>query len=230
MHEPQEDEFAFCSMTGRSVAMGWAFPRRAQDQYDRYLTFRDASATEVAEWKATLTELVQKLSFKYEKPLVLKSPAHTCRIKLLLEVFPNARFVHIHRNPYRVFQSTIHLMRAISPWITLQRPNFGDLEARTIRQYKEVYDAFFLERGLIPDGQYQEVAFEDLEADPVGEMRRIYAGLALGDFGHVELALERYILSLEGYKKNEFPDLRVELREQIAREWRPCFDAWGYCV
>ena len=83
VREPQEDEFAFCSMTGRSVAMGWAFPRRAPDQYNRYLTFRDASPREVAEWKADLTELVQKLSFKYEKPLVLKSPAHTCRIKLI---------------------------------------------------------------------------------------------------------------------------------------------------
>jgi omega-hydroxy-beta-dihydromenaquinone-9 sulfotransferase len=230
VREPQEDEFAFCSMTGRSVAMGWAFPRRTRDQYNRYLTFRDASSAEVAEWKAALTELVQKLSFKYGKPLVLKSPAHTCRIKLLLELFPNARFVHIHRNPYRVFQSTIHLMRAISPWITLQRPDFDDLEARTIEQYKEVYDAFFLERDLIPIGQYHEVGFEDLEADPIGEMRRIYEGLSLADFGHAEVVLKRYILSLEGYKKNVFPELRVELREQIAREWRPCFDAWGYCV
>jgi omega-hydroxy-beta-dihydromenaquinone-9 sulfotransferase len=228
--EPQEDEFAFCSMTGRSVAMGWAFPRLAQEQYNRYLTFRDASAAEVAEWKAALTELVQKLSFKYAKPLVLKSPAHTCRIKLLLEIFPNARFVHIHRNPYHVFRSTIHLMRMISPWITLQRPNFDDLEARTLKQYKEVYDAFFLERGLIPDGQYHEVGFEDLEADPIEEMRRIYDGLSLAHFGHVIPVLKRYIQSLEGYSKNVFPELRVEFREQIAREWRRCFDEWGYCV
>jgi hypothetical protein len=217
-------------MTGRSVALGWAFPRRAREQYDRYLTFRDASEKDLAEWKAALRELLQKLSLKYEKPLVLKSPAHTGRIKLLLQLFPSAKFVHIHRNPYDVFRSTIHLMRKIAPWITLQRPNFDHLEERTIEQYKEVYSAFFEEHGLIPLGNYCEVGFEDLETDPMGQMRGIYEKLSLPDYGHVESALSDYLRSLEGYKKNVFSELPAELRERVAREWRPCFEAWGYRV
>ena len=99
---------------------------------------------------------MQKLSLKYEKPLVLKSPAHTCRIKMILEVFPDAKFVHIHRNPFDVFQSTNHLMRSISPWLTLQRPDHSDLENRTIRQYKEVYDVFSEERELIPERAFSQ--------------------------------------------------------------------------
>jgi omega-hydroxy-beta-dihydromenaquinone-9 sulfotransferase len=121
-------------------------------------------------------------------------------------------------------------MRTIAPWITLQRTDFGDLESRTIGQYKEVYDAFFIERDLIPDGHYHEVGFEKLALDPFGEMRDIYERLRLPDFGHVESRLNCYVQLLEGFKKNVFPELRVELREQIAREWRPCFDAWGYCI
>ena len=38
--EPQEDEFALCSLTGHSVMLGWAFPQ-SRDFYDRYLTFRN---------------------------------------------------------------------------------------------------------------------------------------------------------------------------------------------
>src|SRR5262249_13355793 len=122
--------------------MGWSFPRRA-DHYHRYLTFREAPAGELAEWKSALTGFVRKLAVKYGRPLVLKSPGHTCRIKLLLELYPEDRFVHIHRNPYVVFQSTRHMLRAVAPWFALQRPRFDDLDDRTIRLYKEVYEVFF---------------------------------------------------------------------------------------
>ncbi|HEV3166829.1 MAG TPA: sulfotransferase [Isosphaeraceae bacterium] len=229
IQEPQEDEFAFCSLTGRSIIMGWAFPRRAE-HYDRYLTFRDASEQERNEWKLALRGLLQKLAFKYGKPLVLKSPGHTCRIKMLLEVFPDARFVHIHRNPYDVFQSTQHLMRKISPWIALQRPDFAGLEDTIIRQYKQVYDAYFEERDLIPKSRLHEIRFEDLETDPIGQLRGLYRDLDLPDFEHVQPALKSYVESLSGYKKNEFPELSADLRERIGREWRRCFEEWGYAA
>jgi hypothetical protein len=229
LQEPQEDEFAFCSLTGQSVMMGWAFPRKAE-RYERYLTFHEASANEVAEWKSALVWFVQKLSFKYGRPLVLKSPGHTCRIRLLLDVFPDAKFVHIHRNPYDVFSSTQHTIRKVTPWWALQRPDYSNLEERTLRQYQEVYSSFFEERGLIPEGHFHEVGFEQLEADPIGQMRRIYEALALPDFETVEPALLRYVATLSGYKKNIFAELSPDLRHLIAREWRRGFEEWGYAM
>src|SRR6516162_7901418 len=193
--EPQEDEFALCSLTGRAWPLSWAFPRRA-DYYGRYLTLRETSAIEAAEWKAALARLVRKLSFKYGKPLVLKSPGHTCRIRLLLELFPGAKFVHIHRNPYDVFRSTQHMVRTVTPWWALQRPDYSDLEGRTLRQYREVYDAFFEERGQIPEGHFHEIRFETLEADPIGQLRAMYEALSLPDFEHVEPALRRYLAGI----------------------------------
>ena len=227
--EPQEDEFALCSLTGRAVPMAWAFPRRA-GPFGRYLTLRDASVDEVAEWKSALTWLVRKVSFKQGKPLILKSPGHTCRIRLLLELFPEARFVHIHRNPYDVFRSTQHWMRTGSPVWRLQRADFRDLAERTLRQYREVYDVFFEERGLIPKGRFHEIGFEALEADPIGQVRGVYEALALPEFRQAEPALRRYVESLSGYKKNTLPELPPELRERIAGEWRRCFEEWGYPV
>jgi hypothetical protein len=209
--------------------MAWAFPRRAE-HYDRYLTLRHASAGEVAEWESALAWLVRKLSFKYGRPLVLKSPGHTCRIRLLLELFPGARFVHIHRNPYDVFRSTRHTARTVTPWWALQRPDYGDLEGRTLRQYREVYDVFFEERGLIPKGHFHEIGFEALEADPVGQVRGTYEALGLPDFGHVEPALRRYLDGITEYRKNTLPDLPADLRSRVAVEWRRCFDEWGYPV
>jgi|GEM_PF-5298004 len=107
----------------------------------------------------------------------------SCRIKVLLELFPEARFVHIRRNPYDVFRSTQHWVRTGTSVWALQRPDHGDLEGRTLRQYREVYDVFFEERGLIPGGHFHEIGFEALEADPIGQVRGIYEALALQTSG-----------------------------------------------
>jgi hypothetical protein len=48
---------SLCSLTGRALPMAWAFPRRA-GHYGRYLTMRQASASELAEWKSALVRLV----------------------------------------------------------------------------------------------------------------------------------------------------------------------------
>jgi hypothetical protein len=229
MKMPQEDEFALWTLTGQNPMMAWAFPRHAE-RWNRYLTLREATPVEVAQWKTALYWFMQKLSFKYGKPLVLKSPGHTCRIKLLLELFPDARFVHIHRNPYDVFRSWEHTVRMVTPVVALQRPDYRDLHERTIQQYRELYDVHFEERGLIPRGRFHEVAFEALEKDPIGQVRAIYEALDLPDFQSVEPALQQYVASLAGYKKNTFPELSPDLRAWIAREWRRSFEEWGYPV
>src|SRR5687768_18104609 len=45
---------------------------------------------------------------------ILKSPPHTCRVPTLLRLFPDARFVHIVRDPYAVYPSTLHLWRILA--------------------------------------------------------------------------------------------------------------------
>jgi omega-hydroxy-beta-dihydromenaquinone-9 sulfotransferase len=229
MRETAEEEFALCCLTGRNMVMGWVFPRRAE-HYHRYLSFRDATEEEVSEWKSALVGFVRKLSFKYKRPLVLKSPANTARIRMLLELFPDARFVHIHRNPYDVFQSTQHTYQRVPAWIALQLPEDDGIDDRILRQNREAYDVFFEERSLIPEGRFHEVSFAALEADPVSEVRGIYERLGLPEFGYVEPALRRYVQSLEGYKKNTFRALTTEERARISQEWRRLFDEWGYPI
>jgi hypothetical protein len=167
---------------------------------------------------------------RYGKPLILKSPPHTCRIKLLLDMFPDARFIHIHRDPYIVFQSSVHTYTAGLPFGRLQRTNEVDWTERVIRQYKELYDAFFEERGLIAAGHFHEIGFEELEKDPVGEMRKLYEALGLPEFGNAEPTLRTYLHSLRDYRKNTFPELASDVRRRIADDWGRCFEEWGYPV
>jgi len=224
---PNEDEFALCQMSLCSPYLGLTFPRR-QSHYDQFLTLRGVDAATMGRWKNALVHFLKKLTWRYGRPLVLKSPPHTGRVKLLLDLFPEARFVHIHRNPYAVFQSTRHWLLASGPWFHLQRPNHQGLDERILRVYREMFDVFFEERRLIPGGQLHQVRFEDLEKDPVGQVRGIYEALDLPDFGQAEPALRRYLNSLTGYRKNTFSESRPDVQERIAREWRQCFEEWGY--
>jgi omega-hydroxy-beta-dihydromenaquinone-9 sulfotransferase len=227
MGVPCEDEFAMCVSGFCTPYLTGVFPRRA-GHYERFLTFRDASAEEVERWKAALLLLVRKLTLKHGKPLILKSPAHTGRIGLLLEMFPGAKFVHIHRDPFTVFQSFVHTHETGLPFGRLQRTDRFDWEGRVIRQYRELYDAFFEQRALIPRGRFHELRFEDLERDPLGELRKLYETLGLPAFGEVEPALRRYTDSQKGYRKNVFPPLEPDLRRRVAAEWHRCFEEWGY--
>ena len=171
---------------------------------------------------------LRKLTYLYRRPLVLKSPTHMGKIATPLDMFPKARFVHIHRDPYTVFQSNRHLVERILPYYQLQRERREGLNELILRRYSTIHDAFFEEQPGIPEGQFSEVAFKDMEADPIGQMRRVYEELGLPEFATVEQPLVRYVASLKGYRKNRFPALDDPLRARIAQEWKPSFDRWGY--
>jgi hypothetical protein len=230
INAPQEDEFALCAATFMSPCMAWVFPRQ-KEKFEKYLAFRNADPSELAEWRAafeTFLKKLQKLQWRDNRPLVLKSPPHTGRIRLLLDLFPNARFIHIHREPFTVFQSTRRTFQLMVTWHNLQPPDVPDLDDWLIRQYRQMYDAFFEDRSQIPAGHYCGVAFEDLERDPIGEVRKIYKALNLPDFTAFEPSLQKYVASLAGYKKNIFPNLGADLEERLRQEWHKCFDEWGY--
>jgi hypothetical protein len=227
VNSPQEDEFALCVSSLMSPYLGWLFPKR-RNHYDRYLTFQGVPEVELNRWRQAFLQFLRKVSWKDGRPLVLKSPPHTARIRILLEMFPQARFVHIHRDPYTVFASSRNAFLVNSEVIGLQRPRLEDLDDWILRQYRTMYDTFFAERGLVPTGRFHEVRFDQLEADPVGTARLTYEALNLPDFHHAEPALRRYLHSIAGYKKNEFSPISPGLRRCIAAEWRRCFEEWNY--
>jgi hypothetical protein len=207
--------------------MSWIFPRQRK-HWGRYLTFRQASRDEIAEWRAAFELFLKKLTWKYRRPLLLKSPPHTCRIRLLLEMFPEAKFVHIHRDPRAVFPSTRKTWQTMFAWQGLQRPDLRELDDWILEQYREMYEVFFEERPLIPPGHYHEMTFENLEKDPLGEMERLYTALDLPDFEEARQDLQRYTASLRTYRKNEFAALPPDLDARISSMWQQSLEEWGY--
>jgi omega-hydroxy-beta-dihydromenaquinone-9 sulfotransferase len=224
---PGEDESALSIMSLRSPMISWMFPR-LEDHYDRYLTFEGIPVEDVARWKRAITFYMKKLTFKYHRPLVMKSPTHTAKIKILLDLFPDARFIHIHREPYTVFQSTVRLYNTAVQDANLQEQSSGSLNSGILRRYQQMYTFFFDQRHLIPGDRYVEIAFEDLDADKLGVLREIYARLNLSGFDLAQPEFETYLKRTADYKKNRYNPIPEPLRLEIATSWQRCFDEWGY--
>jgi hypothetical protein len=223
---PQEDEFALCNMGVRSPYLTAVFPNRPpQDQ--EYLDLEGLPAGALKRWKAKLLWFLQCLTVREPKRIVLKSPAHTCRIKILLELFPQAKFLHIVRDPYVIFPSTINLWKRLYRDQGLQVPKYKGLEEYVFRTFERMYRVFDRDRRLIGPGQFSEVHYEELIADPIGQMQRIYEELELGDFAAVRPAMEAYMAGQKDYKTNRY-QISPEIHEEIARRWQHYLIQYGY--
>ena len=107
-------------------------------------------------------------------------------------MFPRARFVHIVRDPYVVFPSTVHFWRTMYEGQGLQRPTFHGLDEFVFQTFSRMHDKLEGTRHLVDPARFYELRYEDLIRDPVGQMRALYNHLQLGDFEVVESAIQRY--------------------------------------
>lgn len=224
-----EDEFATCPMSIRSHMIGWSFFRQ-EPFYDRFLTFQSASQEEYERFRKAFVWFLKKVVCKYDgrRPL-LKSPQHTARVRLLLQQFPNARFIHIRRNPYVVFRSTQRLFETgILPNGFQASPGLEFAVNGILRRYQEMYDAFFEDRTLIPPGHYTEIAFEDLEQDMTGSVARAYEAVGLDGYAQLEPKLEAFVETQKDYQKNKHPQIEEGLRKRIHTTWQRAFEEFGY--
>ena len=225
-YEPAEDEFAMVALTGISPYMEVLFPRTyGKESGYRYPGFRNAR--EKALWGKTFIYLLKKLTVFENKRIVLKSPPHTARIKTLLELFPDAKFVHIIRNPYDVFPSNLKLWRDAFSSSFLQAVNSDEIVEIILSNYEQMYQCFHEEKSLIPDSNFVEIRFEDLEKDPLGRMKFIYDSLKLPDFDIFSLYASAHIKTLENYRKNVFK-LSPFIKQRIREKWLQTFDIYEY--
>jgi hypothetical protein len=224
-----EDEFATCPMSIRSHMIGWSFFRQ-EPFYDRFLSFKDAPRADYERWRKSFVLFLKKVVLKYNccVPL-LKSPQHTARVRLMIEQFPNAKFIHIRRNPYVVFRSTQRLFETgILPNGFQKAPADDFAVSGILRRYKDMYDAFFDDRKLIPAGNYAEVTFEELERDMVGTVARAYDALGLDGYAQLEPKLKSFAESQKDYQKNKHPQIEESLRQRIYSNWQRAFEEFGY--
>jgi len=167
------------------------------------------------------------MTYHMGKQVLLKSPPHTGRVEVLAQMFPGAKFIHITRDPYSLFPSTIKLWRTLHFAQGFQLSEGGELEEYVFECFDRMYAGFHEQRARLGDASIVDMRYEDLVADPVGELRSIYERLNLGDFSAVEPQLADYANSKRDYKTNRHR-MEETTRAKIAERWGNYFERYGY--
>jgi len=225
---PQEDEYAIGALSPYSYYHGWCFPKN-MEFYNKFVCMEDVSKRAIDKWKEVYMYFLKKVTIREKgKRLILKNPANTARIKLLLEMFPDAKFIHIQRNPYHQYLSMMRFMRIVIPLYCVQKPpKIGHVEKLMMDLYVDMYRKYFRERKRIPEGNFVEVKYEDFIERPFEELRRIYGLLNLAGFKKSERAFRAYILSQSEVRLHNYV-IDAELREKIYKKWGFAFKEFGY--
>lgn len=227
LDRPQEDEFALTALGLPSPYRNILFPNNETLIDLDYLTLRDVDEKGRKEWLDTLDYFLRSLTVQSPKQIVLKSPPHTGRIRTILERYPDAKFVHINRDPFKLFPSTYNLWMRLGKDEGLQVPKGKNMEEYVFTCFERMYEAFEADLPLLKLGQFSEVAFKDLTADPLATLEKIYAELEIDGFEGVRSIFSEFADSQRTYQKNKF-EIAPEIAEQIRKRWAGYIKKYGY--
>lgn len=226
---PAEDDFALNNWGGMSILAGRAILPRRQAYFNRFHDLDALTSNERTRWRSHQLAFVQKLTlFAAGRRLLLKSPSHTARVRHLLDLFPGAKFVHISRPPEMVFRSNLLLARELQRAFALQPPLPEDEQEEIItREYLVTEMHYLADRALIPAGDLAEMRLQDLSADPMGEMKRIYRELGLPISPGWEERMLEVATTFGKRLPNRHPELTETQKARLAR-LEPLAAAFGY--
>ena len=225
---PQEDDFALCAYGAPTPYRRIAFPNRPnRDHLD--LDFGKSTHATQQALKQAMEQFLKSLTLRYQSRLVLKSPPHTGRIAKLAEWFPGAKFIHLSRHPYKLVPSTMRLWRLLDQLQGFQLPKYDDIWLKNyIFECQDLmYSAYLEQRETLKQNQLAEVRFEDLVADPMNEMRRVYEQLELGGFKETAPAIESYFENKKGHRTNKH-DVDESLMAEIDSHWQHYMSVFKY--
>lgn len=226
---PQEDEVGLSGLSVHSLYHFLQYPRKLPYFFDRYGTLEKITPDAYAEMKEKYEYIVKTASYLHDgKPVVLKNPANTGRVPMLLELYPDARFIHIHRNPYEVFYSALRFFQSSFRMGAVQNIDDETLRENFLYVYEKMMKKLDADLPSIPTGNLVELPYEMLLEDPLRELEAIYDRLDLGSFDDVRPHIEAEIAQRSGHKPKAYQYDDAEMIARINERWAFAFERWGY--
>lgn len=179
---PAEGDIGLCLglLSKHAYTWGHLFPRSYDHWMRRHIFELDRETARC--WLADYDTLMCRVSaLAHGARVVMKSPGDTARIPWLLERYPDARFVYVHRDPLSVYHSTQYLWGVIRRDFSLQTLEDDRVHARIVDTYTKLLRAYLRDRECIPPGQLIEVRYETLRRSGEETVTQIYDALGLGD-------------------------------------------------
>jgi len=222
---PQEEEFGFLNTNPHSIYNLFYFPGKYQEYYDQAVHGEGLSGSELEKVRFDYKTLLAKAQITSgKKQLILKNPINTARINFLKELYPDARYIHIRRNPYTVFLSSKKFFISLLPTLWFQDVEEEEIVDMILNLYSNLYTDYF---SVAEDFKVVELDFDDLEREPLHTLKNLYKDLGLNGFELAKPYFEIYLKSQKDYIKNSYLITQEEV-SKINEKWGNLIEKWGY--
>ncbi|HQZ64830.1 MAG TPA: sulfotransferase [Planctomycetaceae bacterium] len=203
--EPMSEDFALAGLTHMSHYLNYFFPQIAEQTFRETVLFEGVDQSDVAHWSDHYEYLLRKVSYASGgRRLLLKNPPNLGRVPEVLKRFPDAKFIHVYRNPWLVHASTMKLMQSFIKDLAFQTHDPAVIESFISHRYQLIMEKWFADRHLIPRENLIELRHEDIVANPVQVVETIYRQFGLSNWATLQPKLEAYARSLQGYQNNAY--------------------------
>jgi hypothetical protein len=196
-------------------------------RYSEWL-FDEADMTSTYEYQKRYLQVLQSTA---PGAWSLKMPSHSVHIEALLKVFPDARLVWAHRDPYKATGSLANLWKL--PKGMTHKPEAVDLEAmgrNAMWQMRYHVDRPLRARDRIGDDRFFHMYYHEMMRDPMDVMRRIYEWAGDPLTAEAEARMRSWLAGhpqdhygLNAYSLEQY-GLTVEQLEPVFAEYLDTFD------
>ena len=220
---PQEEEFALSLMTlDTSVSFLYAPKSNSKNLNSSVLLGDDRVKSK---WLKTHLKFARKLqSMNKGKTLVFKSPSNTSRIKELLEIYPDAKFIHIVRNPIDVIPSTLNLYKKLLPEFSLQDESQIDLDEFVFSFYEQMMSKYLRTKGELNSTQLFELKYEEFVEQPIENLEKAFQQLNIPIDVY---SLTPFFASRKSFSRNKF-EMEKGLKASITSRCIEVFENYNY--
>ena len=203
MDFPQEEDFAMMSMQAKSLYKFFYFPKDFDKIYEEELYFEKLPESQRRRWTDKYMTFINKAMLNTSgKRYISKNPCNIFRVKTLIDLFPDARFIFIYRNPYPVVESLYNFANEVLPGSELQHLEGGIPRERFARLYKDALTEYNRVKGTIRSGNLLEIRYEDFKTQPLEMISEIYTRFSIP-------GIEKALPLMESYLANNHPDSRL---------------------
>lgn len=126
------------------------------------------------------------------KHWLLKCPSHLGKIQTIKKVYPDARFVHIHRDPIKSLSSGASLSSALRKDY-VKSINYAQVGAEVARANSQVVMRYLAMRDEVAKQDIIDVYFKDLISSPVSMIKQIYEHFEFDGGNNIEGWVDSYL-------------------------------------
>ncbi len=221
MDFPQEEEYGLAAMQPFSLYNLFTFPADFDQILKEEFYTGKFNDEQLKIWQKKYKKLISVAMMNTGGTRYMsKNPCNLGRIQLLLSMYPEAKFIFIYRDPYRVAESLYQFILAVFPGTQLQKIPSDYTREKIVMMYAEIMNQYFISKPAIPQNQLIELKMEDFVKDKFTYLKKVYDDLNLTGYENAKPYFEDYLQRNSNYAREpyEIPEEIYHLMNRYASD------------